>query len=272
MIRPHGPARHTAVIPRLKRWTWWQFVLLFFLLAFFASAWSGAGFAGLTWEKLTDIPRQVSYVLTRMFPPSLERMGPVLTALVQTVEMAVMGNLLGLPFALLLALLAARNLSPHPVVYYAARGFVTLLRTVPALVYGIFMIAAVGLGPRAGVFTLALFTTGFCGRFFAEAMEEVKPEPVEALTAIGATRTGVLFSTIIPEALPSLINTMLFNLEHTVRASTVLGIVGAGGIGIELLVSFRTFHYDEACTILLSVFIMVILVERLCSVIRKRIL
>ena len=124
----------------------------------------------------------------------------------------------------------------------------------------------------AGTVTLILATVGFCGRFFAEAMEEIDPGPREALTALGANKTGAIFCSVIPDALPSFINTALFNLEHTTRSSAVLGIVGAGGIGIELMVSIKTFRYDEAATIMILVFIMVIAVEQVCAAIRRKIL
>lgn len=236
------------------------------------ASFDGAGITDLTLAELLNIPKQVLYVLNQMLPPSLERLPMVGRAMLQTLEMAFVGNLLGIPIGFGLAILSARNLSPHPLVYYVARFLVTFLRTTPSLVWAIFLIVAVGLGPRAGSVTLAIATIGFCGRFFAEAMEEVDPGPREALTAIGASPIGAVMCTIIPAAIPAFINTALFNLEHTTRSSAVLGIVGAGGIGIELMVSIKTFHYDEAATIMALVFIMVSGVEQLCARIRSRVL
>jgi phosphonate transport system permease protein len=240
--------------------------------AFLLVSLDGSGLTRLSWRDVVAMPGQVLYVLDQMFPPSLERLETVGWAMLQTLEMALIGNLVGIPVSLGLAVFCARNLTPHPVVYAVTRLIVTFLRTTPSLVWAIFLIVAVGLGPRAGTVTLILATIGFCGRFFAEAMEEVDPGPREALTAMGASRGGSIVCAVIPAAMPAFINTALFNLEHTTRSSAVLGIVGAGGIGIELMVSIKTFHYDEAATIMLLVFLVVMGVEQLCACIRSRVL
>jgi phosphonate transport system permease protein len=258
--------------PRLVHPPLWQYLLGFALLAFFLVSLEGSGLARLTFTDLLAIPSKILYVLQQMFPPSLERLGAISQAMLQTLEMALVGNLLGIPIGLALAILSARNLTPHPLVYAISRLIVTFLRTTPSIVWAIFLIVAVGLGPRAGTVTLVLATIGFCGRFFAEAMEEVDPGPREALAAMGATTIGGIICAVIPAAMPNFINTALFNLEHTTRSSAVLGIVGAGGIGIELMVSIKTFHYDEAATIIFMVFVVVMGVEQLCASIRRRVL
>lgn len=228
----------------------------------------GSGLETLTMEKLVTIPGRTVSVFDQMFPPNLERIRAVSLALGQTFAMAWIGTLIGLPFALASGVLAAANTSPHPLVSLIARGMVTFLRTTPAIIWGIVLIAAVGLGPRSGTLSIAIATVGFCGRFFAEAIEEVNENPVDAIRSLGGTRAGILFGVILPAVMPSFVNTTLFNLEHSVRSSAVLGIVGAGGIGIELMVSLKTFHYDEAATIMALVFIMVMLVEQVCAKLR----
>jgi phosphonate transport system permease protein len=250
----------------------WQYFLWLFLAAFLAASIQGAGVSQLTFRVLMNIPAQILYVADQMFPPSLERLSMVSRAMLQTLEMALVGNLLGIPLSFAAAMLCARNLTPHPLVYFLSRFAVTFLRTTPSLVWAIFLIVAVGLGPRSGTITLIISTIGFCGRFFAEAMEEVDPGPREALTAIGAGRAGAVVCGVLPAAMPAFINTALFNLEHTTRSSAVLGIVGAGGIGIELMVSIKTFHYDEAATILIFVFAMGMGMEQFCAWVRRRVL
>ncbi len=241
-----------------------QFSLLILTLFFFYSL-SNLQFHG----NMKDVAGSIWRIWSEMFPPSLERLGPVSQSLLQTFEMAWIGNVIGVPISLVLAVLSARNTSPHPLIYAVTRGFVTFLRTTPSLIWAIFLISAVGLGPRAGTVTLVISTIGFCGRFFAEAIEEIQEEPTEALMCLGATKPGIICGAVLPAAMPSFINTALFNLEHTTRSSAVLGIVGAGGIGIELMVSIQTFHYDEAATIMIMVFIMVMLVEQFCAWIRR---
>ena len=268
------PVRLSAPPPpgRLGSIPLWQYMLLLAGAALFLVSLEGAGLSGLSRETLLRLPQQVFYIGQQMFPPSLDRLTTVVTAIVQTLEMALTGCLIGIPISLAVAILCSRNLSPHPLVYLVSRALVTLLRTTPSLIWAILMIATVGLGPRAGTLTLVIASIGFCARFYAEAMEETDPGPREALTAIGAGKISAIFCSVLPAAMPALINTTLFNLEHTTRSSAVLGIVGAGGIGIELLVSLRTFRYDEAATILILVFFLVMAVEQGCAWIRRRFL
>ena len=258
--------------PRFLRSPLWQYILWLCFGTFLLASIEGTGIVKLTFQDLIHIPKQIFYVLDRMFPPSLERISMVSKAMLQTLEMALIGNLVGIPISFVLAMFCARNLTPHPVVYYFVRTLVTFLRTTPSLVWAIFLIVAVGLGPKSGTVTLMIATIGLCARFFAESMEEVDPGPKEALISIGASRIGAIFCAVLPAATPAFINTALFNLEHTTRSSAVLGIVGAGGIGIELMVSIKTFHYDEAATILIFVFVMVMGVEQLCAWIRRKVL
>lgn len=211
-------------------------------------------------------------ILARMFPPDLERIDRILWTLLITFQMAVAGALLGLVLSLPLAALAANGVSPNVVVRMMSRGIISLFRTVPELVWALIFVIAVGLGPAAGVLTIAVETIGFAGRFFAEAMEEADKGPREALEAIGASRTGIMFSAVLPEAAPSFVATSLYSLERAVRGSVVLGLVGAGGIGVDLKVAFDLFNYREACTIILLVFVLVVIVEQVSARIRKRII
>ena len=146
------------------------------------------------------------------------------------------------------------------------------MRTVPDLIWALFFVATVGLGPFAGVLTLIVDTIGFCGRFFAESLEEVDKRPQEALTVLGAGRTGVFICSALPAAFPSFLNTGLFSLEKATRSSVVLGLVGAGGIGIELKVAMETWQYAQASTIILLIFAMVIIVEQVSSYLRSKVM
>lgn len=207
-------------------------------------------------------------LLGEMFPPDLSRIGPISRALVETLLMAGVGCAYGIVFGFLLAVLATRRHSGHSLVYYLSRGLIAFFRTVPDLIWALFFVVAVGLGPFAGTLAIVVDTIGFCGRFFAEAMEEADPGPQEALTALGAGRAGVVLCAVVPAAMPSFVNTSLFSLEKAVRSSVVLGLVGAGGIGIELKVAMDMFEFGHATTILALVFAMVIAVERLSARIR----
>lgn len=211
-------------------------------------------------------------ILSEMFPPSAERLTPVLWSLLETFQMALAGTMIGVVIALPLAVLATRHLSPHPVVYHAVRSVIALCRTVPDLVWALFFVAAVGLGPFAGTLAIMVDKIGFCGRFFAEAMEEADRGPQEALRALGAGPASVIGAAVIPAAMPSFITTSLFGLEKATRSSVVLGLVGAGGIGIELQVSMDMFRYDEAATIILAILALVLVVEQCGTWLRQRLL
>lgn len=228
-------------------------------------------------EKVGMSPRELARgipnmmrLLGEMSPPDFSRIGFVMKAILMTFQMALVGAVIGILLSFFLSVLAARNLSPHPIIYHAVRLLIALFRTVPDLVWAIFFVATVGLGSFAGTLTIVVDTMGFCGRFFAEAMEEVDPGSQEALSAIGATRAGIVFSAVLPAALPSFINSSLFSLEKAVRSSVVLGLVGAGGIGIELKVAMDMFMFREAATIILCVFVLVLAVEQLSGAIRSR--
>jgi phosphonate transport system permease protein len=133
-------------------------------------------------------------------------------------------------------------------------------------------VATVGLGPLAGALTLTVDTVGFAGRFFAEGMEDVDKRPEEALSALGATRFGIVFGAVVPGALPSFINTTLFSFERAVRSSVILGYVAAGGIGRLLEGPMTWMEYDKAATVILGIFALVLIGERASAYMRKRIM
>lgn len=211
-------------------------------------------------------------LLGDMLPPDISRLGQVSVALVETFQMAFAGTTLGVIISFPLAVLMSKNLSPHPLVYFLTRSLVSFMRSVPDLIWALVFIVAVGLGPFAGTLALTIDAAGFCSRFFAESMEEVPREPQEALAALGAGPLSRLFCAVLPAALPSLVNTSLYALEKATRASVVLGLVGAGGIGNELKVSMDMFNYAQAATIILAIFALVMIVEQTSTFIRGRII
>ena len=213
-----------------------------------------------------------SGLFTRMFPPDFSRIEAIGWKLLETLQMAVAGCALGLIFALPFAILATDRLSPHPVIRHAARAVIALFRTVPDLVWAIIFIIIVGLGPAAGVMAIMVDKIGFAGRFFAEAMEETDPGPQDALRPIGASRLGIIGSAVLPACLPSFTATSLFALEKSVRGSAALGLVGAGGIGVDLKVAFDLFNYDEALAIILLLLALVVAVEQGSGWIRRKLI
>lgn len=259
----------TVAVPRYERPGPVAFVLTVAVLAFVVSSfWA----SGLSFEKLLRGLPGMGRILGQMFPPSLDDLDRILVSLLGTFQMAIAGVVLGLILSLPLAVLAADGLSPHPVVKAAARTLIAFFRTVPDLVWALIFVIAVGLGPPAGVLTIMVDTIGYAGRFFAEAMEETDKGSREALSALGASRTGMIASSVIPNALPSFVATSLFCVEKATRASVVLGLVGAGGIGVELKVAFDLFDYPTAATIILVIFALVVGVEQAGVALRRRLI
>jgi phosphonate transport system permease protein len=247
----------------------WSAVLFAAFLAFFTWSLAGAGIS--IPDLLRGLPNMAS-IAGEMVPPATDRFFPMLDSVVVTFQMAVVGTVIGILLSLPLAVLASRNHSPHPAIRHAVRGIVSFLRTVPDLAWALFFVASVGLGPFAGTLTLIVDTIGFCARFFAEAMEEVDSGPPEAMSAIGAGPVDIIACATLPMAMPSMVNTSLFALEKAVRSSVVLGLVGAGGIGAELATSMEMFRYDQAATIVLMIFVLVMAVESLSSHARARLI
>lgn len=223
-------------------------------------------------QKLIDGAPGMVRLVDRMLPPNLDPdfLLRIFWKIVETFQIALVGAFLGILASLPIAWLAARGVTPLRWFAPVVKAFVSLLRTVPDLVWALIFVATVGLGAVAGTMTIFVDTIGFCGRFFAEAFEDADKEPQEALQAIGAGRFSVLCGAILPDAMPSMINASVFALEKAVRSSVVLGLVGAGGIGQELKVAFDLFQYHDASTIILSIFVLVLGMEWATDRLRSR--
>lgn len=189
--------------------------------------------------------------------------------LLETLEIALWGTLLAVVIGAPLAVLSARNLTPHPLFVFASRAIVSLFRAVPELISALFFVLAYGFGPIAGVLALALHAAGFLGKFYAEDIENADPKPQEALTASGAGRLKVLSYAILPQVLPQYIAYTLYILDRNVRMATVIGLVGAGGIGQELKGRYDLYNYAHVSTILITVFILVFALDQLSSRLRR---
>jgi phosphonate transport system permease protein len=194
----------------------------------------------------------------------------VIAKLIETLEIALWGTVIAVLLSAPVAFFSARNLTPHRSLYVIARGIVSLFRAVPELVSALFLVMAYGFGPIAGVLALAFHAAGFLGKFYAEDIENADVKPQEALQAIGANRLKVLRYAILPEVLPQYIAYTLYVLDRNVRMATVIGIVGAGGIGQELKGRFDMFNYHHVGTILVAIFIMVFIIDQVGARLRQR--
>jgi phosphonate transport system permease protein len=151
-----------------------------------------------------------------------------------------------------------------------AKGILNFFRSIPELIMGIVFVAAVGFGALPGVLALGLHSIGMVGKFFAESVEHVNEAPVEAARATGATFLQVVIHGILPQVLPQMADVAIYRWEYNFRASTVMGMVGAGGIGFELMASLRLMQYQEVSALLIVVLMMVTLVDSFSSYLRSR--
>ena len=193
----------------------------------------------------------------------------IVGATLETVQMALAGTFLALMVAFPVGFLAARNTTPHPLVYRSVRTVLNFLRTIPDLALGLLFVAAVGLGAFAGTLALAIHTATVLGKLLSESVENIDEGVVEAIRATGASYSQILSFAVLPQILPDLISFTLYRLETNIRAASVLGLIGAGGIGYLMNTSFRTFQYQEAAAIVLVLIALVMLVDYLSSRLRN---
>ena len=229
-------------------------------------------FLGMSFSGITSSFGDVGRLVKRMTPPDFANLSNIVDATVETVWMAVMGTAGAIVLSFPLALGAARNTSPHPTIRYVCRTVISLTRAVPDLVLGAVFVSALSIGPLPGVLALAIHSIGMVGKLFADAIEQAAEAPREATISVGATRRQTTRASIIPQAMPSMIATALFRLEINIRASSVLGLVGAGGIGVLIQTSLRSLDYRSALGAVAVIFIVVTVVELLSVRIRSAIL
>jgi phosphonate transport system permease protein len=229
-------------------------------------------FLGMSFSGITSSFGDVGRLVQRMVPPDFSNLSNIIDATIETVWMAVMGTAGAIVLSFPLALGAARNTSPHPTVRYFCRTVISLTRAVPDLVLGAVFVSALSIGPLPGVLALAIHSIGMVGKLFADAIEQAAEAPREATISVGATRRQTTRASIIPQAMPSMIATALFRLEINIRASSVLGLVGAGGIGVLIQTSLRSLDYEAALGAVAVIFVVVTVVELLSVRIRSAIL
>lgn len=211
-------------------------------------------------ERLEYLVQPVGYLWT------------VFIKMIETFEIAIWGTLLSILVSAPLAYYAARNYSPNGTTYTLARGTISLLRSAPELIVALFLVLAYGFGPIAGVLALGLHAAGFLGKFYAEDIENADKKPQEALEAIGAGKLKTLWYGVIPQVFPQYIAYSMYILDRNLRMATVIGLVGAGGIGQELKGRFDMFQYGHVATILLAIFIAVFLLDQFSARLRAKLI
>ncbi|MDU0339006.1 phosphonate ABC transporter, permease protein PhnE [Bosea rubneri] len=224
-------------------------------------------------EFLYDAPQQTADLFARMWPIDWSYYAStVQTALVETLHTATLGTILAILLATPVALMCARNVSTSIWVNTLGRFILVATRSVHTLVWALLFVAVFGPGALAGVMAVAVHSIGFTGKFLAEAIEEAKPGPIEALRAAGAPRRAVLLKGFWPQVKPAFLAVSLFRWDINVRESAVLGLVGAGGLGVALQAAMDNLYWDQVGLVLVVIFAVVVVTELVTSVIRARVI
>jgi phosphonate transport system permease protein len=238
----------------------WALLLLYVLYA--------GSTLGFGWDRFVAGLDHGGRFLARMFPPSFERWELLLIGIVESIQIAIIATFLGVLLALPIGLLAARNLMP-PWITWPMRTFIALCRSFHPIIVAILFVKAIGFGALAGVMALVVASIGFISKLFAEAIEEISLKQVEAVRATGAGFANVLIMAVQPQVLPRFIGFATYQLDSNLRNSTMVGIVGGGGIGATLFTAYQRFDFDFVLAILIVIVSLIMLAEIVSGWARK---
>jgi phosphonate transport system permease protein len=220
-------------------------------------------------QLLLPVPLEIDNAKTKEYWWNNTFPQTVIGATVQTIQIAIAGTFIALVLAFPLSFLAARNTSPHPVIYHAVKLTTNFCRTVPDIAVCLVLIAAIGLGPFAGTLALAFTSTAVLIKLFAESIEDIDEGVVEALKATGAMHIQVLSFAVVPQIMPSFISLLLYRFESNIRVAAVLGLIGAGGIGFLMNTDFRMFQYPQAAMTVTVLVVLVMMVDYASAQLRR---
>lgn len=247
---------------------WTPVTILGIIFAIAVLIYSG-NVSDLSFVELIQGTEAMVTLVGKFFPPDFARWWSYLQATIETIAMGIWGTLLAVIVAIPLSILASENVCPSWMVF-AVRRLLDAMRAINELVFALIFIVAVGLGPFAGVLALFIHTAGTLGKLFSEAIEAIDPGPVEGIRATGATKIQEVIFGVIPQVIPLWTSFTLYRFESNVRSAAVLGIVGAGGIGVTLYQNFRAFNYQNVCAILIILVVTVGLIDTISARIRNR--
>ena len=249
----------------------WNFVALLLFIAF--AFWS-IDVLKIPLERMLGMFGRIGHMVSeRLLPPEMAfaTQPRVLTSIVETIEMSILGAAIGTLISMPLAWFAAWNVTPsRPILYPLARGIIVVMRGMPTLMWAMVLVAIFGFGPFAGMLSLVKASIGFAGKLMAEQIEAIDMKRVEAIRATGATEIDVLFFAVIPQVWASWVGIIIYNWDSQLRNSTILGFVGAGGMGLYLREQISVIEYQNAMAIIVVIIGMVIISETLSHYLRHR--
>lgn len=258
---------HDSQYP-FRKHTWLQLAAWALALAVLGWAWNGAEMRPLVLAR--DSGNMVTY-LASFFPPDFREWRVYLSEMVVTLQIAIWGTVLAVLLAVPFGLLSSSNIVPWWV-YQPVRRLMDAARAINEMVFAMLFVVAVGLGPFAGVLALFVHTTGILAKLFSEAVEAIDPQPVEGIRATGANALEEIVYGVIPQVLPLWISYALYRFESNVRSASVVGMVGAGGIGVVLWEIVRGFYYAQTCAVMIIIIVTVTLLDLVSARIRKAVI
>ncbi len=224
----------------------------------------------IDWNRVAEGVTRAGRIFGGAFPPDFARSGLLIDGFLESLKIAILATFGGVLLSIPIAFMAARNISPLPV-YYLGRAVIIVARSFHPVIVAIIFVKAVGFGPFAGVLTLVVYSIGFVAKMLAERIEEIDFGQVEAMRAAGAPYFSTLIYAIFPQIMPRQVGLTIYQLDSNLRASAVVGIVGAGGIGSTLANAFGRYDYDFALAITMVIVGVILVSEAVSGQIRKRI-
>jgi phosphonate transport system permease protein len=259
--------RHRAPHRQLALWAGWLA-----LVALFVFCWQVMT-KDTIWSFIWDAPRQAADIGDRMIPPAFGYFGELIEPLWDTINIATLGTLIAIVIAVPVAFLAARNTTPSAsLIRPLALLLIVASRSINSLIWGLLLVTIIGPGVFAGVIAIALRSIGFIAKLLYEAIEEIDESQVEAVTATGASSLQVLDQAVVPQVMPAFAGISVFRWDINIRESTVLGLVGAGGLGLKLQASLNTLAWNQVTTILLVILATVAISEWISARVRHAVI
>lgn len=223
-------------------------------------------------ELVMSVPEFFSFLFEKFFPPNFTNIHLIIPDLLQTISFAFMGSILAIIVSLILALLMSEKVFDIKPISLIVRAVASLFRNIPTVIWGSLFVYIFGIGSTVAIITLFVSLSGFLTKAFSDAIDEIPNQSLEGIKATGASRAQVVWHGILPQFKPAFINWSLYAFEIGVRASSILGIVGAGGIGVLIQTRISLFRYPEAMAIVLVVVALVLIVELITNTLRKRLI
>mgnify|MGYP002518499998 CR=1 FL=1 len=248
---------------------WYKHVLVLILIILcFATS---ANATGADFGKVFSNSEQVRIFLSKLIHPDFSYMPSLIEPLIKTLKMSILGTILGVLLAIPFSFLATTIVTKNPILTGIVRFFLNVIRTVPNMLLAAILVSMVGIGEATGVLTLTIFTFGLTAQLFYESIETIDTSALEACESVGANKLKTAVWAVWPQMIPSIVSYAFYALEINVRSSTVLGYVGAGGIGVILNTSLGLFKYDRVSLVILMIFVIVMIVDGLSEFIRRKI-